>query len=136
MTSSPPNKVPSRYFEKICCRSSILKREIGSTCLRESGRSSNLVNPSTNMQFLPQLVLKLEIPKSILVLVAMSLSHPYQLKVVTDFVLHNFIQPKEKLIQGNGEKSLGLAPNYLQQSNLKHLQHTDHRYGSHVPYRV
>jgi hypothetical protein len=30
--------------------------------------------------------------------VAMGLSHPYQLKVVTDFVLHNFIQLKEKLI--------------------------------------
>jgi hypothetical protein len=30
--------------------------------------------------------------------VAMSLSHPYQLKMMTEFVLHNFIQPKEKLI--------------------------------------
>jgi hypothetical protein len=67
MTSSRPHKVPSRYFEKRCRRSSILKREIGSICRRESGRSLNLLNPSTNMQFLPQFVLKPEITKSLLV---------------------------------------------------------------------
>jgi hypothetical protein len=68
--------------------------------------------------------------------VAMSLSYPYQLKVVTDFVLHNLIQPKEKLIlvddlewnyteliQGNSEKSHRLAPYYLQHSEapITHL---------------
>jgi hypothetical protein len=65
----------------------------------------------------------------------MSLSHPYQLKGVTDFVLHNFIQSKEKLIlvddfewnyteiiQGNSGKSRGLAPYYY------YLQQIDHRY--------
>jgi hypothetical protein len=75
----------------------------------------------------------------------MSLSHSYQLKMVTD----NFIQPKEqlilvddlewnytKIIQENSGKSQGFAPYYFQDSFLKHLQHIHHRYGSHVPYRV
>jgi hypothetical protein len=100
-------------------------REIGSKCVGESEKSLNLVNPSTNMQFFPPISSKTTNNKVVIgpCTVAMILSHPYQLKMVTDFVLHNFIQPKEKLIlvddlewnytkiiQGNSGKSYGLAP--------------------------
>jgi hypothetical protein len=61
-----------------------------------SRRLLNFISPSISIESLPQLVLKLETTKLLL-----RISHPDQLKIMTNLIVYNLVQQKKQLILVN-----------------------------------